>query len=99
MTIISMSRVRGVKVLRIENTYEITDFLDEYIVNTVKRTINKVEIEEIDEGIEHDFIEDVAIPNNETKEFTIKRIKRYQQIVNELKKNMDISVNCATIPY
>jgi len=81
-----MSRVRGVKDLRIENTYELNDFLDEYLVNTAKRTINKIEPEEIDEGIEHDFIEDVTIPDNETKEITIRRIKRYQRIVNELKK-------------
>ncbi|BCN29551.1 HNH endonuclease signature motif containing protein [Anaeromicropila herbilytica] len=72
--------------MQIEKIYELKDFLDEYFVNIPKRTINKVEPEEIDKAIEHDFIEDVTITDNETREITIRRIIRYQRIVKELKK-------------
>ncbi|WP_162840805.1 HNH endonuclease [Hydrogenoanaerobacterium saccharovorans] len=72
--------------MQIENIYELPDFLDEYLVDVQKRTINKIETETIFEGIKHDYFEDVIIPENERKEVTIKRIIRYQRVVNELKK-------------
>ncbi|WP_184093483.1 HNH endonuclease [Anaerocolumna cellulosilytica] len=45
--------------------------------------------EEIDLIIQRDYLEDVDLPDNQTEEEKINRIKRYQRIVKELKKKHD----------
>lgn len=82
----NMSLVRTAKGLEIEKIYDLTECLDEYTADLSKRSFTKIDPEWIDEALKHDFIEDVTMPDNETKEITIKKIKRYQRIVNELKE-------------
>ena len=74
--------------------FDLEDTLDLYIYNNGNLVLTneasdenrpEFETEVIDSQIERDLNDDIDIPENETEEARIFRIKRYQNIVNRLK--------------
>lgn len=71
---------------QVECIYELDEYLDEYIVDEKARKIDKQQPDVIDADLEADLYEDIDVQENESKEVKIRRIKRYQKIVNRLKQ-------------
>ena len=82
--------------------YKIDDYMDTYIIKNgeVLHKLEQLEYKtlqsnnnndesSIDKQIERDFKDDIDIPENERYDVTLKRIKRYQYIVNKLKKKFE----------
>lgn len=73
-------------------TYELEEVLSTYIningilIKQSSELVNVNEEEKVDILIERDFLEDVDIPDNESKVLPNERIMRYQRIVKLLKQ-------------
>lgn len=92
----SVTHVGGNMVNEVVKEYPI-DLLELYInengISTLaipsKKTIqtshNAFDSDILDQKLKSDFLEDVDIPENESQEVTIKKVKRYQALVNRLK--------------
>lgn len=67
--------------------FNLEDILELYAnVNGMLELAKKPCEEKIDKKIELDLLEDLDIPFNEIKTISVERIKRYQKLVNTLKK-------------
>lgn len=90
IAIINISLAKNAEV-KMENKgyviYKLEEILDLYTNVSGTSQLKHKSIEEtIDKQLEVDLLEDMEVPENEIETVTIDKIKRYQNLVNDLKK-------------